>query len=91
MKWGSGYVFTVDRKRGPVWYAKYRTPHGRQVQKIIGPAWAGRDAAPPGSYTKRSAEAWLRTRLEEMTAESLLAWSRRARPLRMRRMSISGS
>ena len=66
MKWGSGHVFTIDRKRGPVWYAKYRTPQGRQVQRLIGPAWSGRDAAPQGFYTKRSAEAWLRARLEDM-------------------------
>ena len=35
----SGHVFRVDRRRGPVWYAKYRLPDGRQVQKKIGPAY----------------------------------------------------
>ncbi len=35
----SGHVFRVERARGPVWYAKYRLPDGRQVQKKIGPAW----------------------------------------------------
>jgi hypothetical protein len=29
----SGHVFRVQRTRGPVWYAKYRLPDGRQVQK----------------------------------------------------------
>ena len=29
-------------QRGPVWYAKYRLPDGRQVQKRIGPAWTQR-------------------------------------------------
>lgn len=28
-----GQVFRVDRKRGPVWFAKYPLPDGRQVQK----------------------------------------------------------
>lgn len=35
----SGHVFRVERVRGPVWYAKYRLPDGRQVQKKLGPAW----------------------------------------------------
>ena len=38
----SGHVFRVERKRGPVWYAKYRLPDGRQVQRKLGPAWTGR-------------------------------------------------
>ena len=36
----SGRVFRVDRKRGPAWYAKYRLPDGRQVQRKVGPAWS---------------------------------------------------
>jgi integrase len=31
----SGHVFRMDRARGPVWYAKYRLPDGRQVQKKL--------------------------------------------------------
>src|ERR1700688_3464211 len=44
----TGHVFRVERARGPVWYAKYRLPDGRQVQKKIGPAWTarGRPACP---------------------------------------------
>jgi hypothetical protein len=44
----TGHVFRVERKRGPVWYAKYRLPDGRQVQRKLGPAWtqANRWAAP---------------------------------------------
>jgi hypothetical protein len=38
----SGHVFRVERKRGPVWYAKYQLPDGRQVQKKLGPAWTSR-------------------------------------------------
>jgi integrase len=45
--------------RGPVWYAKYRLPDGRQVQKRVGPAWTERGRPPAGFYTKRTAEAWL--------------------------------
>ena len=56
----SGHVFRVDRARGPVWYAKYRLPDGRQVQKKIGPGWAERGRPPAGYFTKRTAEAWLR-------------------------------
>lgn len=55
----SGHVFRVDRKRGPVWYAKYRLPDGRQVQKKLGPGWTGRGRPPAGYFTKRVAEAWL--------------------------------
>ena len=55
----SGHVFRVERKRGPVWYAKYRLPDGRQVQKKIGPAWTGRGRPGAGYFTKRTAEAWL--------------------------------
>jgi integrase len=55
----SGHVFRVERARGPVWYAKYRLPDGRQVQKKIGPAWADRGRPPTGCFTKRTAEVWL--------------------------------
>src|SRR4051794_20814775 len=55
----SGHVFRVERTRGPVWYAKYRLPDGRQVQKKIGPAWTGRGRPGAGSFTKRTAQAWL--------------------------------
>jgi integrase len=55
----SGHVFRVERARGPVWYAKYRLPDGRQVQKKIGPAWSDRGRPPVGYFTKRTAESWL--------------------------------
>jgi hypothetical protein len=53
-------VFRVERARGPVWYAKYRLPDGRQVQKKLGPAWTERGRPPAGYFTKRQAEDWLR-------------------------------
>ena len=61
----SGHVFRVERKRGPAWYAKYRLPGGRQVQKRIGPAWTERGRPPAGFVTKRIAEAWLQDTLAE--------------------------
>ena len=64
----SGHVFRADRKRGPVWYAKYRLGDGRQVQKKIGPAWTGRGRPAAGYFTKRTAQAWL---------DDLLAQARR--------------
>jgi integrase len=61
----SGHVFRVDRARGPVWYAKYRLPDGRQVQKKLGPAWIERGRPSAGHLTKRQAEAWLQDTLAE--------------------------
>ena len=61
----TGFVFPRDGARGTVWYAKYRLPDGRQVKKRIGPAWTGRGRPPAGTYTKRTAEDWLRGVLAE--------------------------
>ncbi|MDQ2894598.1 MAG: hypothetical protein M3Y09_02970 [Actinomycetota bacterium] len=60
----TGHVFRVERTRGPCWYAKYRLPDGRQVQKKLGPAWTDRGRPPAGYFTKRLAEAWLREILD---------------------------
>jgi len=67
----SGHVFRLDRARGPVWYAKYRLPDGRQVQRKIGPAWTERGRPPAGYVTKRLAEAWLRDVLDRARRGSL--------------------
>jgi integrase len=61
----TGHVFRVERRRGPAWYAKYRLADGRQVQKKLGPAWTDRGRPPAGYFTKRLAEAWLRSTLED--------------------------
>jgi integrase len=61
----TGHVFRVERARGPVWYAKYRLPDGRQVQKKIGAAWTERGRPPAGHFTTRLAEAWLRDVLDQ--------------------------
>jgi integrase len=55
----SGHVFRREGKRGPVWYAKYRLPDGRQIQRRIGPAWTMRGRPAEGFYTRRTAQAWL--------------------------------
>jgi integrase len=60
----SGHVFRVERRKGPVWYAKYRLADGRQVQKSLGPAWTQRGRPAVGYFTKRTAEAWLRDTLD---------------------------
>jgi integrase len=60
----TGHVFRVDRVRGPAWYAKYRLPDGRQVQRKLGPAWTGRGRPAAGYFTKRLAEDWLRDTLD---------------------------
>jgi integrase len=61
----SGHLFRVERRRGMQWYAKYRLPDGRQVQRRIGPAWSLRGRPPVGYFTKRGAEAWLRDVLDQ--------------------------
>jgi len=61
----SGHVFRVERQRGPQWYAKYRLPDGRQVQRRVGAAWSERGRPPVGFFTKRTAEAWLRDVLDQ--------------------------
>ena len=62
----SGSVAKVERKRGPVWYARYRTPSGQQRQKLLGPAWSGRGRPAAGYFTKRLAEDWLRDHLDDI-------------------------
>jgi integrase len=61
----TGHVFRVERVHGPVWYAKYRLPDGRQIQKKLGPAWTERGRPPTGFFTKRLAEDWLREVLDQ--------------------------
>jgi integrase len=62
----SGHVSLRKGKRGGVWYAKYRLPDGRQVQKRIGRAWTEKTAPPEGYFTKVSAKA----HLDELLAQA---------------------
>jgi hypothetical protein len=57
----SGHVYRHEGARGAVWRAKYRLPDGRQVHKTIGPVWTERGRPRAGYFTKRGAEAWLRS------------------------------
>ena len=61
----TGHVFRVERAQGPVWYAKYRLPDGRQIQKKIGPACTQRGRPANGYFTKRLAEDWLASLLDQ--------------------------
>lgn len=55
----------MEGQRRPIWYAKYRLPSGRQVQRKIGPAWTARSQPLPGYYTRVTAYDWLRRTLDE--------------------------
>lgn len=60
----TGHIKLVRRLRGDQWYAKYRLPGGRQVQKRLGPAWRKRGRPPAGYLTRATAEAKLAGILE---------------------------
>lgn len=78
----TGHVFRREGARGPVWYAKYRLPSGRQLQKRIGPAWTDRGRPPAGYFTKRTAEDWLRSLLDEARRGTLPGMVRTGATLR---------
>jgi len=53
----TGHVKRVQRKRGPVFYLKYRLADGRQVERLLGPEWpANRGRPPEGYFTPRTAQ-----------------------------------
>jgi integrase len=62
----SGHLARVERKRGPVWYARGRYADGRPWQRCLGPAWQGRGRPPEGYYTRRTAEAALAAYLTDI-------------------------
>jgi integrase len=67
----TGHVRLVKRARGSKWYAKYRLPDGRQVQKLLGPAWTERGRPPEGHYTRKTAEGELRRILTDVERGTL--------------------
>lgn len=67
----SGHVFCVQRQSGLVWYAKYRTGTGRQVQKKLGPAWTRRGIPPAGHLNRAGAQRWLEATLEQIRVRTL--------------------
>lgn len=52
----SGHVRLTTGPRGSSWYAKYRLPNGRQVQRRLGPAWTEKGRPPDGYFTRRTAQ-----------------------------------
>ena len=55
----TGYVRTIQRASGPVYYAHIRTVDGRRLQPKLGPAWLKRSRPPKGHLTPAQAEAKL--------------------------------
>lgn len=51
----TGHVKLAKRKRGDVFYLKYRFPSGRQVEQKLGLAWTERSRPPTGYYTRAMA------------------------------------
>lgn len=52
----TGHVSLRERKNGSVYYLKYRLADGRQVQRLLGPAWTKRSRPPAGYFTLTLAE-----------------------------------
>jgi integrase len=75
----NGSVFLVERKRGPVWYAKWRiydpTRPGepKQIQRALGPAWMARSRPAAGFLTRKSANAALDAILVDARREVVAA------------------
>ena len=44
----TGYVRTIDRKGGPVFYAKLKLADGSQPQRRLGRVWPKRHPTPAG-------------------------------------------
>lgn len=71
MSVSTGHVFKREGSRGGVWYAKFRLPDGRQVQRRLGRHWAEGGRPPSGYLTKRLAESQLRELLADAQRGSL--------------------
>jgi integrase len=55
----TGYVRIIERKDGPVAYAKLKLPDGSQPQRRLGKLWTKRSQPPAGYVTRAQAEARL--------------------------------
>jgi integrase len=55
----TGYVRVIERKGGPVFYAKLKLPDGTQPQRRLGKTWTKRTRPPAGYLTRGMAEARL--------------------------------
>jgi hypothetical protein len=56
----TGYVCTITRSGGAVFYAKLKLPDGSQPQRNLGKVWTKRSPPPAGHLTHCMAEARLR-------------------------------
>jgi integrase len=55
----TGYVRTIERREGPMFYAKLKLPDGTQPQRRLGRAWDRRTRPPDGFLTEGMAQARL--------------------------------
>jgi integrase len=67
MAHATGHVKLVERKRGPKFYAKFRS-NGHQTTRLIGRAWLKRGRPPEGYFTRAMAEVELHKILDGATA-----------------------
>ena len=52
----TGYLNTIQRKGGPVYYVHVRLPDGARLQRRLGRAWTMRSRPPAGYLTRSQAE-----------------------------------
>lgn len=55
----TGYVRVIERRSGPVYYAKLKLPDGTQPQRKLGKVWTKRTRPPAGYLTEGMAQARL--------------------------------
>ena len=68
----TGHIRLVPRKRGDVYYARWRQGE-RQGQKKLGPAWKERSRPPAGYYTRKTADAALQAMLTDLRRGTVAA------------------
>ena len=61
----TGHKRLIERREGPVYYARIRTADGRYLQRRIGPKWTRRGRPENGYFTENTAEDRLREMLDE--------------------------
>jgi hypothetical protein len=75
----SGHVKLVERKRGPKFYAKFRS-NGHQTTRLMGRAWLKRGRPPEAWFTRQMAEVELRRIMDGQIACTLAIRSRSVTP-----------
>ncbi len=61
----SGHLQLRKLRGGPVWYAKYRTPDGRQTTRRLAPAHTRKGKPPAGHLTRKQAQRRLDALLDD--------------------------